>query len=275
MATVELTKDNFEQVVTGSDMVVVDFWAPWCAPCRAFAPSFEAASEKHQGVVFAKVNTEDQPDLAGVFQIRSIPSLMVFRDGMLVVEQPGMLPAAALEKVVQQVRALDMDDVKLHRDGYHRLGNVLVPLDNYGPLIEKRMQALLGRMYGRGEKFPTTEELCKEIGRDLGLWAMAFGGAGVASLWPVDPWALVLLVLGAAASVLAPAVLLPRHGNQPRAATLAGCVGLTVFALLAAAGPVRGRALDGLLAVAAGFPAVAALPAALGVLWLAGRRAPE
>ena len=114
-----------------------------------------------------------------------------------------------------------------------------------------------------------------EIGRDLGLWAMAFGGAGVASLWPVDPWPLVLLVLGAAASALAPAVLLPRHGNQPRAATLAGCVGLTVFALLAAAGSVRGRALDGLLAVAAGSPAVAALPAALGVLWLAGRRAPE
>jgi len=114
-----------------------------------------------------------------------------------------------------------------------------------------------------------------EIGRDLGLWAMAFGGAGVASLWPVDPWALVVLVLGAAASTLAPPVLLPRHAARPGAATLAGCVGLLLFAGLAAAGSVWGRPSGVLLAVGAGYPAVAALPAALVVLWLAGRRTPE
>ena len=96
MATINLTKDNFEQVVTGNDTVIVDFWAPWCGPCRGFAPVFEATSEKHAGVVFAKVNTEEEPELAGHFEIRSIPTLMVFREKVMLLAQPGALPAAGL-----------------------------------------------------------------------------------------------------------------------------------------------------------------------------------
>ena len=111
MATVALTKDNFEQVVTGNDTVIVDFWAPWCGPCRSFAPTFEAASEKHPGVVFAKVNTEEEPELAGGFNIRSIPTLMVFREKVILFSQPGALPASQLETVVTQAQALDMAEV--------------------------------------------------------------------------------------------------------------------------------------------------------------------
>jgi thioredoxin 1 len=111
MATVALTKDNFEQVVTGNDTVIVDFWAPWCGPCRSFAPTFEAASEKHPGVVFAKVNTEEEPELAGSFNIRSIPTLMVFREKVILFSQPGALPASQLETVVTQAQALDMAEV--------------------------------------------------------------------------------------------------------------------------------------------------------------------
>jgi thioredoxin 1 len=114
MATSTLTKDNFEQVVTGKDTVVVDFWAPWCGPCRAFAPTFEATSEKYPGIVFAKVNTEDEPDLAGHFEIRSIPTLMVFREKVLLFSQPGALPASALESIIKKVQELDMADV--HRE---------------------------------------------------------------------------------------------------------------------------------------------------------------
>ncbi len=114
MATSTLTKDNFEQVVTGNDTVVVDFWAPWCGPCRAFAPTFEATSEKYPGIVFAKVNTEDEPDLAGHFEIRSIPTLMVFREKVLLFSQPGALPASALESIIKKVQELDMADV--HRE---------------------------------------------------------------------------------------------------------------------------------------------------------------
>jgi thioredoxin len=114
MATVELTKDNFEQVVTGSDMVVVDFWAPWCAPCRAFAPAFEAASEKHEGVVFAKVNTEEEQELASAFNIRSIPTLMLFREKVILYAEPGALPPAALEEILTKAKSLDMAAV--HRD---------------------------------------------------------------------------------------------------------------------------------------------------------------
>ena len=114
MATMALTKDNFEQVVTGNDTVIVDFWAPWCGPCRAFAPTFEAISEKYPGVVFAKVNTEDEPELAGQFEIRSIPTLMVFREKVLLFSQPGALPAPALEAVIKKVQELDMAEV--HRD---------------------------------------------------------------------------------------------------------------------------------------------------------------
>jgi len=114
MATMALTKDDFEQVVTGNDTVIVDFWAPWCGPCRAFAPTFEAISEKYPGIVFAKVNTEDEPELAGQFEIRSIPTLMVFREKVMLFSQPGALPASALEAVIKKVRELDMAEV--HRD---------------------------------------------------------------------------------------------------------------------------------------------------------------
>ena len=114
MATVDLTKDNFEQVVTGNDVVIVDFWAPWCAPCRAFAPTFEQASEQHADVVFAKVNTEDEQEVAGAFNIRSIPTLMVFREKVILYAEAGSLPAQALEQVITQVKGIDMSAV--HRE---------------------------------------------------------------------------------------------------------------------------------------------------------------
>ena len=112
MATVTLTTENFEQVVTGNDTVFVDFWAAWCGPCRAFAPTFEAASEKHDDIVFAKVDTEDQQALAGYFGIRSIPTLMVFRDGIGIFQQAGALPPAAFEELIGKVREVDMDEVR-------------------------------------------------------------------------------------------------------------------------------------------------------------------
>jgi len=111
MATVELTKENFEQVVSTNPMVVVDFWAPWCGPCKGFAPVFEGASEQHQDVVFAKVNTDDEQEIAGAFGIRSIPTLMVFREKVLLFQQAGALPASALEQVLGQAKALDMEQV--------------------------------------------------------------------------------------------------------------------------------------------------------------------
>ena len=114
MATVELTKDNFEEVVTGNDVVIVDFWAPWCAPCRAFAPTFEQASEQHADVVFAKVNTEEEQEVAGAFNIRSIPTLMVFREKVILYSEAGSLPAAALEQVITQAKGIDMAEV--HRE---------------------------------------------------------------------------------------------------------------------------------------------------------------
>ena len=112
MATQELTKDNFEQVITGSDIVIVDFWAAWCGPCKGFAPIFEAASDKHPDVVFAKVNTDDQQELAGHFAIRSIPTIMVFREQVILFSQAGALPAAGLESVIEQAKALDMEQVR-------------------------------------------------------------------------------------------------------------------------------------------------------------------
>ena len=111
MATVDLNKDNFEETVTGNDMVIIDFWAPWCGPCKSFAPTYEAMSEKYPDVVFAKVNTEVEMELAGYFQIRSIPTLMVFREKVILFSQPGALPAAGLESVIEQAKALDMAEV--------------------------------------------------------------------------------------------------------------------------------------------------------------------
>jgi len=112
VATVELTKDNFEQVVSGNAMVVVDFRAPWCGPCRAFAPTYEAASEQHPGVVFAKLNTEDEQEVAAAFNIRSIPTLMIFREKVVLFSEAGALPPSALEQVLTQAAQLDM--VKVH-----------------------------------------------------------------------------------------------------------------------------------------------------------------
>jgi thioredoxin 1 len=112
MATIDLTAQNFSEIIEGNDTVVIDFWASWCGPCKAFAPTFEAASGDNPDVVFAKVNTEEQRELAGVFGIRSIPTLIVFRDQIGVFKQAGALPRAALDNVLEQVAGLDMDDVR-------------------------------------------------------------------------------------------------------------------------------------------------------------------
>ena len=114
MPIVELNQDNFEQTVSGNPIVIVDFWAPWCGPCRGFAPVFERASEGHADVVFAKVNTDEQRELAGAFDIRSIPTLMLFREQVIVFRQAGALPGQALEQVLAQAKALDM--AKVHQE---------------------------------------------------------------------------------------------------------------------------------------------------------------
>ena len=111
MATIELTKENLITTINDHDTVLVDFWAPWCAPCRQFAPVFESMSEAHPGIVFGKVNTEEQQELAASFQVRSIPTLTIFRQQIIVFSQPGALPPAGLESVIEKVAALDMDEV--------------------------------------------------------------------------------------------------------------------------------------------------------------------
>ena len=112
MAIVELTKENFEQVITSNATVIVDYWAPWCGPCRGFAPVFEKVAEKNPDIVFAKVNTDEEQEIAAHFQIRSIPTLMVFREQIIVFSQPGALPQGAFEQVVARSKALDMDEVR-------------------------------------------------------------------------------------------------------------------------------------------------------------------
>ncbi|ABG92817.1 thioredoxin [Rhodococcus sp. ACS1] len=112
MATKTLTQQNFDETVTGNDVVLVDFWASWCGPCRSFAPTFEASSEQHPDVVHAKVDTEAEQGIAAAANIRSIPTIMAFREGVLVFSQPGALPPAALEDLLTQVKALDMDEVR-------------------------------------------------------------------------------------------------------------------------------------------------------------------
>ena len=114
MATIELTKENFSETIEKNEVVVVDFWAPWCGPCRMFAPTFEAVSEQYPKVVFAKLNTEDQQELAASFNIRSIPTLMVFREQVIIFTQAGMLPKAGFEQVVQ--KSLEVDMVKVHAE---------------------------------------------------------------------------------------------------------------------------------------------------------------
>ena len=112
MATIDLTNETFEKTVNDNAMVIIDFWAPWCGPCRGFAPVYEKASESHPDVVFAKVNTDEQQELAGAFGIRSIPTLMVFREKVILFQQAGALPGQALEQVITQAKTLDMAKVR-------------------------------------------------------------------------------------------------------------------------------------------------------------------
>jgi thioredoxin 1 len=112
MAVVELTKDNFEEVVTNNAFVIVDFWAPWCGPCRSFAPTYEKVSADHPEVVFAKVNTEEEHEIAGHFQIRSIPTLMIFRDKIIIFSEAGALPESAFRELVKKAGELDMAEVR-------------------------------------------------------------------------------------------------------------------------------------------------------------------
>lgn len=112
MATVELTSDNLVDTINNNEFVIIDFWAPWCGPCQQFGPVYEEMSEKYPDIVFAKVNTEDQQEIAGQFNIRSIPTLMVFRDQIILYNEAGALPPQGLEQLIEQARAIDMDEVR-------------------------------------------------------------------------------------------------------------------------------------------------------------------
>jgi thioredoxin 1 len=122
MSTTEITSANFETVVDGGDIVVLDAWASWCGPCKAFAPIYEAASERHPDVTWGKLDTEHQPEIASAFQIRAIPTIMVFRQGILLFQQAGVLPAAALDELVGKIKELDMEDVRKQIEE-HRLAH--------------------------------------------------------------------------------------------------------------------------------------------------------
>ena len=112
MATVDVTADNFNEIITNNDFVIVDFWAPWCGPCKGFAPLYDELSEKYPDIIFAKVNTEEQQALAGEFQIRSIPTIMIFREQIIMFSQPGAPQGSQMEQIIEQVQGLDMDEVK-------------------------------------------------------------------------------------------------------------------------------------------------------------------
>lgn len=120
MATLPLTMDNFQSTIDGNDIVLIDFWADWCGPCKMFGPIYEAMSEKNPGIVFAKVDTEEQQQLAAQFGIQSIPTVAAFREQILVFAQPGALPAEAMEELIHQLKALDMDDVRAQIAAAHK-----------------------------------------------------------------------------------------------------------------------------------------------------------
>ncbi|MEJ2622826.1 MAG: thioredoxin [Candidatus Thiodiazotropha sp.] len=122
MAVVELTKDNFESTVTDNEFVIIDFWAPWCGPCRSFAPTYESVSEDHPNIVFGKVNTEDEQELAMHFQVRSIPTLMIFRENIIIFSQPGALPESAFRELLSKASELDMNEVRAQIEAEQQKG---------------------------------------------------------------------------------------------------------------------------------------------------------